>query len=217
MTQEIQELLHEIVALASEITHGDSCLIYLFDKEKKTLVLRASKNPHPHLLQKISLKMGEGITGWVAKTKTSRAIPSDAYKHPHFKLFPKLPEDKFEAFLSVPILDRNGLVGVINIQHQHIHHHSVTEVNVLTALGKLVGAAVENALLLEETSELKAMLVTRKLLDRAKGIVMHRHRVSEPQAYELIKRQSMNSRKSLKDIAAAIILSENLTKSSSRL
>lgn len=210
MTHEIDKLLQEIVSLSSEIAQADSCLIYLFDQEKKTLVLRASRNPHPKLLQKISLKVGEGITGWVAQTKTPLVIASRAYTHPHFKFFRSLPEDKFEAFLSVPIMDRNGLVGVINLQHQKPHHHTNTEVSVLTALGKLVGAAIENALLLEETVELKAQLAARKALDRAKGILMHRNKISESQAYDLIKRQSMNSRKSIKDVAEAIILTEKL-------
>jgi len=66
---EIDELLKEIVKLASEITRADSCLIYVINKTKKELILRASKNPHPDLLQRITMKIGEGITGWVAKEK----------------------------------------------------------------------------------------------------------------------------------------------------
>jgi len=203
MTQEIDKLLQEIVTLGSEIARADSCLIYLFDKEKKTLVLRSSKNPHPNLMQKISMRVGEGITGWVAQTKKPLAVSSGAYQHPHFKLFRNLPEDKFEAFLSVPIMNQSGLVGVMNLQHQKAHQHSKTEVKILTALGKLVGAAVENVMLTQ-------MLATRKLLDRAKGILMHTKKISEPQAYDLIKHQSMNTRKSIKDICEAIIVLDNL-------
>lgn len=194
---ELTELLTEIVSIASQITQADSCLIYLLDRDKPTLILRSSKNPHPRLLQKISLKMGEGITGWVAKTKTPVAITSGAYQDSRFKLFRQLPEDKFEAFLSAPIINKRGLVGVINIQHKKPHHHSPTEINLLAAMGKLVGGAVENALLVEETLELKAMLQLRKLLDRAKGVLMHHKKITESEAYELIKRQSMNTRKSI--------------------
>lgn len=210
---EIEDLLQEIVGIASEITHADSCLIYLLDEQKKTLILRASKNPHKDLLHKISLKMGEGITGWVAKTKIPVAISSGSYQDPRFKLFRQLPEDKFEAFLSAPIINKRGLVGVINIQHKKSHRHSPMEINLLTAMGKLVGGAVENALLIEETLELKEMLELRKLLDRAKGILMHAKKISENQAYEFIKRQSMNTRKSLKDICEAIIMLDNLNSS----
>lgn len=115
---EINELLNEIVKIASDVTKGDSCLIYILDKEKKTLVLRASKNPHPDLLRKIKMKLGEGITGWVAAEKKAVAISQGANKDPRFKFFRSLPEDRFEAFVSVPIMYKHGVCGVINVQHK---------------------------------------------------------------------------------------------------
>ena len=71
---EIQELLSEIVKIASVVTNADSCLIYVLDSKKQELVLRASKNPHQNLLQKVTMRMGEGITGWVAKEKKAVVI-----------------------------------------------------------------------------------------------------------------------------------------------
>ena len=205
---ELAELLQEIVEIASQITRADSCLIYLFDPDKQALVLRASKNPHPDLLRKISLKLGEGITGWVAQEQTPVVIASGARQDPRFKLFRSLPEDTFEAFLSVPIVNKQGVVGVINAQHKRRHVHADMEVNLLAAMGKLVGGAVENALLVEQTLELKEALELRKSIDKAKGILMHRKNISEAQAHQILQQQSMTSRKSLKDIAEAIILAD---------
>lgn len=207
---EINELLQEIVKVASEITHADSCLIYLLDREKKTLALRASKNPHTDLLQQITMKLGEGITGWVAKEKKPVAISTGASHDHRFKYFRSLPEDKFEAFLSVPIINKIGVVGVINVQHKKKHPHSEMEINLLSAIGKLVGGAVENALLVEESMALKEALEIRKLIERAKGIIMERRKVSENEAYREIQRESMDSRKSLKEVADAIILADKL-------
>ena len=146
---EIDELLQEIVAVAAKITKSDSCLIYIFDSKNQELILRASQNPHADLLKKIKLKLGEGITGWVAKEKKPVAISQGAHTDLRFKFFQSLPEDLYEAFLSVPILNKRGIVGVINVQHKNWHEHTLTEIKLLSAIGKLVGGAIENALLIE--------------------------------------------------------------------
>jgi len=207
---EIDALLAEIVKIAIEVTQGDSCLIYILDPKKKLLMLRASKNPHPKLLSKIFMKIGEGITGWVAKEKKPAVIDQGAYKDRRFKFFSSLPEDRFEAFLSVPILDKHGVCGVINVQYKSAHKHTEMEINLLTAIGKMVGGVVENALLIEETLILKEALTLRKLIDKARGILMNKKKLSEDEAFRLIQKESMDSRKSIKEISEAIIVAENL-------
>ena len=83
-----------------------------------------------------------------------------------------MPEDKFEAFLSVPIINKRGVVGVINVQHEKPHTHTETEINLLSAMDKLVGGAVENALLVEETLELKDALELRKLMESRQKCIL---------------------------------------------
>jgi len=205
---ELNELLQEIVNIVEEVTQADSCLIYILNSKQNELILRASKNPHANLLNKITMSLGEGITGWVAKENRAVSIPKGSYKDPRFKSFTSLPEDKFEAFLSVPIVNKKGVAGVINVQHRKVHKHSDMEINLMTAIGKLVGGAVENAILIEESLALKEALELRKLLDRAKGILMGRKKISEEDAFRLIQKESMDSRKSVKDICEAIILAE---------
>ncbi|MBI2611159.1 GAF and ANTAR domain-containing protein [Candidatus Gottesmanbacteria bacterium] len=156
------------------------------------------------------MKMGEGITGWVAKEKKPVAILEGASLDPRFKYFRSLPEDKFEAFLSVPIINKVGVVGVINVQHKKRHPHSQMEINLLSAIGKLVGGAVENALLVEESMALREALEMRKLIEKAKGILMKRKNISEQEAYREIQKESMDSRKSLKEVAEAVILADKL-------
>lgn len=207
---ELDELLEEIVQIALEVTNGDSCLVYVLEKEKKSLILRASNNPHEDLLQRITMKLGEGITGWVAAEKKPVALTSGASRDSRFKFFRNLPEDRFEAFLSVPIINKVGVVGVINIQHKRKHEHTVMEINLLSAIGKLVGGAVENALLIEQTFELKEALQLRKLIEKAKGILMKKKNLVEDEAYKLIQKESMNTRRSLKETAEAVILADKL-------
>jgi uroporphyrinogen-III synthase len=207
---ELDEVLKEIVTVAEEVSAADSVLIYVVSGGEKDLILRASKNPHPALLQKVSLKLGEGITGWVASQQQPVALAEGAGKDPRFKFFHNLPEDRFEAFLSVPIIGRRGVVGVINVQHEKPHAHTGHEINLLAAVGKLVGGAVENALLIEETLALKEALELRKAVEKAKGILMKRRNLTEDEAYKLIQRESMDRRKSIKEICEAILLMDQL-------
>ncbi|MBI2616989.1 ANTAR domain-containing protein [Candidatus Gottesmanbacteria bacterium] len=204
---ELNALLHEIVLIATQVTKADSVLIYILEKDNETLVLRASKNPHKDLLHRIKLRLGEGITGWVAKEKKAVAIHEGAAKDPRFRFFRSLPEDTFQAFLSVPIINKKGVVGVINVQHKKRHNHSEMEKNLLEAIGKLVGGAVENALLVEESMALREALEMRKVIERAKGILMKRGKTEED-AYRLIQKESMNRRKSLKEVAEIIIAAD---------
>jgi signal transduction protein with GAF and PtsI domain len=136
----LQEVLRGIVALVVEFTACDSCLIYLIDNDE--LALCASNTPHPSEIGKIRLKLGEGLTGWVAKERRLVAISREAYADPRFKSFRDLPEDTFEAFLSAPVIARNRVVGVINVQHRQPHQHSGSEMELLTTVGEQVGCAL---------------------------------------------------------------------------
>lgn len=150
---DLDQVLRQIVDLVIDVTHGDACLIYLLDNTGDNLVLRASKNPHPRLIGKIAMRVGEGITGWVAQEVQPVAIPRHASKDTRFKVFHTLPEDKYEAFLSVPIVapPTDRVIGVINVQHRKSHRHSDAEMTLLSILGHQVGGAIENARLYQET------------------------------------------------------------------
>jgi signal transduction protein with GAF and PtsI domain len=136
----LQEVLQGIVSLIVEFTECDSCLVYLLDTEE--LVLCASNTPHPSTIGKIRLRLNEGLTGWVARERRLLAIPREAYKDPRFKTFGELPEDTFEAFLSAPVIARNRVVGVINVQHRAPHQHTGSEMEVLTTIGEQVGCVL---------------------------------------------------------------------------
>ncbi|MDX1983721.1 MAG: GAF domain-containing protein [Bryobacteraceae bacterium] len=133
----LQETMQGIVGLLSEFMACDSCLIYLSDDDE--LVLCASKTPNPSTIGKVRLKLSEGLTGWVARERRTLAISREAYRDPRFKFFGDLPEDTYEAFLSAPVIARNRVVGVINVQHRQPHMHSGDEMEVLTTVGEQVG------------------------------------------------------------------------------
>jgi signal transduction protein with GAF and PtsI domain len=136
----LQDVLQGIVSLITEFMECDSCLVYLIDHEE--LVLCASHNPHPSTIGKVRLKMNEGLTGWVARERRMLAIPREAYRDPRFRYFGELDEDSYEAFLSAPVIARNRVVGVINVQHRLAHQHTGGEMETLTTIGEQVGCAL---------------------------------------------------------------------------
>ena len=129
----LQEVLQGIVSLVVEFTQCDSCLLYLIDGGE--LVLCAADTPHPGTIGKVRLKIGEGLTGWVARERRLLAISREAYRDPRFKTFPNLPEDTFESFLSAPVIARNRTVGVINVQHRATHSHTGSEMELVSTVG----------------------------------------------------------------------------------
>jgi signal transduction protein with GAF and PtsI domain len=136
-----------------------------------------------------------------------------AFEDRRFLLFNELPEDRYEAFLSVPILSRGRLVGVINVQHRQPYAHRPHDVQVISMVGFLVGAEIEIARLAAENTQLSERLEERKVIDRAKGILQRDLGLSEEDAYAAIQRQSRQRRKSRKEIAEAIIISDELRNS----
>ncbi|MBI3209905.1 MAG: GAF domain-containing protein [Candidatus Solibacter usitatus] len=133
----LQEVLRGIVDLIVEFMECDSCLIYLLDGNE--LVLCASNNPNPAAIGHVRLSMSEGLTGWVARERRMVSISQEAFQDPRFKFFSDLPEDTFQAFLSAPVIARNKVVGVINVQHRQTHMHSGIEMETLTTIGEQVG------------------------------------------------------------------------------
>lgn len=136
----LSEVLQGIVTLVVQFTRCDSCLVYLLDGED--LVLCASNTPHPSTIGKLRMRSSEGLTGWVARERRLLAISREAYKDSRFKYFGELPEDTFEAFLSAPVIARNRVVGVINVQHRAPHQHTGSEMEVLTTVGEQVGCVL---------------------------------------------------------------------------
>jgi uroporphyrinogen-III synthase len=135
-----QEVLKGIVSLVVEFTRCDSCLVYVRDNDE--LVLCAANTPHPTAIGKVRLRLTEGLTGWVARERRLLAISREAYKDPRFKSFGELPEDTFEAFLSAPLIARNRVVGVINLQHRLPHQHTGDEMEGITTVGEQVGCVL---------------------------------------------------------------------------
>jgi len=215
----IDEMLGQIVGLTVQVTDCDACLVYLLEHATGEIVLRASQVPHASDLGNLRMRMGEGVTGWVAEHKSVVALSSNAASDRRFKYFQALIEDTYDAFASVPLVSGGEVVGVVNVHHRERHEHTPGEIALLTFIGEQMGIAVaksllaeENARLHEEAREAKRQLETRKVVERAKGILQYRQGLTEEEAYLRLRNESRRLRRPMKELAEAIILSEELSR-----
>ncbi len=204
----LSTVLKLVVEFVSTVVKCDSCFLYVL--EGNDLILRASQNPHAEVVNRLTLRMGQGITGWVAENKKPVAIAGRASSDPRFQSFHELPEDRYEAFLSVPILCRDKLVGVINLQHRDSHVHSQHEIRLVSTIGFLVGPEIELVRLEAEDSKLSELSEARRLVKAAQEILERDLQIAEEDSFLVLQRESRERRKSMKEIAEAILVADEI-------
>lgn len=218
----VDEMLGEIVGMTVQVTGCDACLVYLLEQNSGEIVLRASQVPHAAEIGHLSMTVGQGVTGWVVENKSVVVLAENAPNDKRFMRLPGLVEDTYEAFCSVPLIAVGEVIGVINVHHKERHDHSPEEVSLITFIGEQMGGAIararlenENARLMEETQEMKRQLETRKLVERAKGILQYKFNLTEEEAYLRLRNESRRLRRPMRDLAEAIILTEDLARKAS--
>jgi signal transduction histidine kinase len=149
----LDEMLGEIVGLASQACGCDACLVYLAEPSTGDLVLRASQVPRASITD-TRIRSGEGVTGWVARHQTPVALASRASADPRFKTFATLVEDTYQAFLSVPVVHKSSSIGVINVHHREAHEYSEAEIAAMSFIGEQMGGAISKSLLEDENTRL---------------------------------------------------------------
>jgi signal transduction protein with GAF and PtsI domain len=211
----LRQMLRELVDLVVQVTVCDACLVYLPDRETGEVVLEASQLPHTAEIGNLRMKLGEGVTGWVAKHKSVVALSRRASSDPRFKNFPTLVEDTYEALVSVPLVAGGEVIGVLNVHHREPHMHTAEEIGLLTFLGEQMGVAIAHSRLAEENTrlqlaadEMKRRLEERTLVERAKGILQEKFHLTEAEAYLRLRNESRRLRRPMRELAQAILLTE---------
>jgi GAF domain-containing protein len=146
----LERVLGGIVDIATDATGCNAAFIYFSEGDR--LVLRAASPRYAHLVGTLSLRRGEGLTGWVARTKTAEFIRERALEDPRMKYVPELEEERFQSMVAVPILARAGdVIGVVVLHTEAPREFDEDVLNFLVHTASLVGGAIENAQLYEET------------------------------------------------------------------
>ena len=139
-------------------------------------------------------------------------VVTDVTKDPNYT-YPEIAiKEGLRSMIAVPMIFKNKPIGVINCYTTVEHNFSLDEKNLLSTIANQAAVAIENTRLIEESNVTKEALETRKLIDRAKGILMRLRNMNEEEAFRFLQRQAMDLRRTMKDIAEAVLLSEGIRK-----
>ncbi|MCX5749467.1 MAG: GAF and ANTAR domain-containing protein [Candidatus Saganbacteria bacterium] len=205
----LDDILRLVVNVTAKLLKSSICSIQLIDKEKKELVIRATHSMSEEYNKKPPLRIGEGIAGKVV-LENRPIVVKDIAKEPEYKYRDIARKEKLRSLLCVPLTVKGKVIGVVNSYTSRPHSFTHTEIAVLSSIACLAAVAIENTDILTMAHDMEEELRTRKLVERAKGILMRDEKLTEEEAYLKLQKFSMDSRKSMKDIAESLIVSYNL-------
>jgi signal transduction protein with GAF and PtsI domain len=205
-----EDILKLIVMVTAKVTGLEICSLWLIDESSKPMKIRlkATQTIEPDYVKDRSLNLGEGVVGYVVTHKEPLAV-EDVLQEPRFKEKEMAKKLGLVSMLSVPLkVHDERVIGVLNCFTAEPHSFSETEVNLITAVANQAAVAILNMELMVKTKVIQEELETRKLVERAKEALMRRRNKTGENAYRWIQKRSMNSRKSMREVAEAILLSE---------
>jgi len=207
----LNDILKLIVTVTAEVMDSKICSLMLVDDKTGELILKATQSMSEAYNKKPNLRVGEGIAGRVAIENKPIAV-YDLSEEPEYRSKNIAAKEGLKSLLSVPLSFKGKVIGVINSYTSYTHKFSREEISVLTAVANQAAIVIENGALMLKTKNALEELETRKAVERAKGILMREEGMPEEEAFRKIQKQSMDLRKSMREISEAIILMENMRK-----
>ena len=211
----IDDILQLIVTMTAQMMDSKICSIMLLGQTTGELKIAATQSLSEQYRRKPNLKVGQSISGRAVQERRPIIVP-DVTKEKDY-MYPDLAiKEGLCSLLCVPMMIREKPVGVINSYTSIPHVFTAEEVRLLQAIANQAAIAIEHTTLLEKSFEMQEALAVRKLLERAKGYLMRSKKLSEEEAFKLIQRQSMDLRKSMREIAEAILLAGEIEERADR-
>ncbi len=205
----LDELLRLIVNVTAEIMNSKISSLMLLDPEKKELVVRATQSISEEYNKKPNIKLGEGIAGKVALENKPVCV-LDVKIDAQYLNHDIAKKEGLCSLASVPLAVKNRVIGVLNCYTSKKHKFSKHELSLLSALANQAAVAIDNAELDVRARSAEEALLARKLVERAKDILSQEAKISSSESYRLIQKQSMDSRKTMREVAEAIILARDI-------
>jgi len=205
----LDELLRLIVNVTAEVMNSKISSLMLLDPEKKELAVRATQSISEGYNKKPNVKLGQGLAGLVA-LENKPIVVLDVREDPRYLNHDIAKKEGLCSLASVPLAVRGRVIGVLNCYTSKKHKFSKHEIDILSTLASQAAVAIENAELDFRVKTAEEALTTRKLVERAKDILSQEANILPSEAYRLIQKQSMDSRKSMREVAEAIILAREI-------
>jgi signal transduction protein with GAF and PtsI domain len=204
-----EDILKLIVTVTAEVMNSKICSLMLVDDKAQTLSVKATQSISEAYNKKPPLKLGEGIAGKVALTGKPIVV-KDVRKDPAYINVGIAKKEGLCSLLCMPLKVKEKIIGVLNLYTSRPHNFTKAETDILTAVANQAAIVIENAQLLVKTKIVQEELESRKAIERAKGILMKTHGFSEEDAFRRIQKMAMNTRRTMKEIAEAIILAKSV-------
>ena len=208
----LEDILKLLVMVTAKVTGVEICSLWLVDEdaEGKKIRLKATQAIDPDYVKDRSLNMNEGVVGFVAANNQPLII-EDVLKEPRFKEKEMARKLGLVSLVSVPMhVKEDKVIGVLNCFTAKPHNFSETEVNLITTVANQAAVAIFNTELMVKEKVIQEELETRKLVERAKEVLMRRRNMTGEQAYRWMQKRSMDSRKSMRNMAEAVLLSDEI-------
>ena len=203
------ELLRLIVQVTAEIMNSKICSLMLLDPENNELVVKATQSISEAYNKKPNVKLGEGISGQAARDNKAMVI-LDVREDARYLNRDIAKKEGLVSLASVPLAIKGRVIGVLNCYTSKRHKFIKHELDLLTVLANQAALAIENAELNLRAKSAEEALATRKLVERAKEILAQEANILPSEAYRLIQKQSMDIRKSMREVAEAIIMARDV-------
>jgi signal transduction protein with GAF and PtsI domain len=201
----LKEILHLIVTMTAEVMGSKICSILLLDEKSQELAIEATQALSADYIKKPNIKVGESVSGNAVKTGKPIAI-LDITQDKQYR-FPDIARrEKIVSMLCVPMMLRSRGIGVINVYTTEPRPFDEREIKLLQAVANQAAVAIENTKLQEEALAARKTLETTKLVNRAKAALIKTMHLSEDEAHKLLLRSSRNNRKSMREVAEAVLL-----------
>jgi signal transduction protein with GAF and PtsI domain len=201
----LEDILKLIVAVTAETMGSRICSLMLLEPKKNELIMKATQSISKEYINKNPLKPGEGIAGKVFLDNKPIAL-YNILEDKDYKYKEIAQKEGLISLLCVPLHVKGKVIGVLNTYTSEPHKFSDYEVSILKTIADQAAIVIENYRLIIESRVIREELDTRKAVERAKGILMKEQNLSEEEAFRKIQKFAMDSRKSMRDIAEAIIL-----------
>jgi len=208
----IEDLLKLIVMVTAKVTGVEICSLWIVNEEEKPpkIRLKATQSISPDYIKDRALNLDEGVVGYVVTNKKP-LILKDVLESDRFKEKDMAKKLGLVSMVSIPLKTKEEtVVGVLNCFTAEPHDFADTEVNLLRAVANQSAVAIVNTELMVKTKVIQEELEARKKIEQAKEILMDSRKMSGDAAYGWIRKRSMDSRKSIREVAEAVILSNEI-------
>ena len=208
----LEDLLKLVVIVTAKAMDVAICSLWLVDESvnPQKIILKATQAIAPEYIKDRSLNSDEGVVGYVITNKVPLVI-KNVLENEMFKEKEMAKRLGLVSMMGVPLMLKDEkVIGALNCFTSIPYDFTETEVNLLTAVANQAAVAILNTELMVKTKVIQEELETRKTVDRAKEILIKRRGMEVDEAYRWIQKRSMDSRKSIRNIAEAILLSEEI-------